>query len=272
MIDDALVLRVERLRDGVEGLRSELKLRYGTAARPVTAPKLREQAAQLGERWLVEVGAREDVIGAVGQEVVADLSVEFQRLITFSEAATARKRYDTAVRAILRDFRTRVVVPLKQARHRAPPASQPSPVRTQAIGSVFIGQSFNTVDAKLNATISRFVEAFGFATVSGEKPRADSVSQKVRDRIESATYFLGLFTRRDRVKGRREWTTSAWIIDEKAYALANRKKLILLREEGVQSIGGIQGDYEYIEFNRNDVPDLFVKLVSVLRSLIDAAV
>ena len=103
--------------------------------------------------------------------------------------------------------------------------------------------------------------------VTGEKPKADLVSKKVRERIENATYFLGIFTRRDRLKGRREWTTSAWVIDEKAYALANRKKLILLREAGVQSIGGIQGDYEYIEFTRDRLDDLFIKLVPILRNL-----
>ncbi len=103
--------------------------------------------------------------------------------------------------------------------------------------------------------------------MTGEKPKADTVSKKVRDRIEAATLFLGIFTRRDRLKSRREWTTSSWVIDEKAYAVAKGKKLILLRESGVQSIGGIQGDYEYIEFVRDDLPELLIRLVQILRGL-----
>jgi hypothetical protein len=270
MIDDALVLRVERLRDGVEGLGAELKARYGAAHRPVIAPSLRDQAAQLGERWLVEIAARDDVAATIGSDTVAALNVDFQRLITYSEASTARKRYDTSIRGILRDFRTRVVVPLKQSRNRGT-ATAPSEPPLQAVpGPIFIAQSFAEVDAVVNGTIGRFVEAFGHKVVTGEKPKADSVSKKVRERIEAATYFLGIFTRRDRVHGRRnEWTTSTWVIDEKAYALANRKKLVLIREAGVQSIGGIQGDYEYLEFTRETLADLLVKLVPVLRGLGD---
>jgi hypothetical protein len=114
----------------------------------------------------------------------------------------------------------------------------------------------------------RLLEAYGFTAVTGELPKADSVSKKVRERIEGADYFLGIFTRRERLRGRRnEWTTSAWVIDEKAYALATRKKLILLRETGVQSIGGIHGDYEFVEFTRAAIPDLLIKLVATLRSL-----
>lgn len=89
----------------------------------------------------------------------------------------------------------------------------------------------------------------------------------MRERIETASLFLGIFTRRDRIKGRREWTTSSWVIDEKAYALAKGKKLILVRESGIQSIGGIHGDYEYIEFVREDLVDLVIKLLQTFRSL-----
>lgn len=113
MIDDALVLRIERLRDEVESLRAEIKSRYKTNERPVVATDLRDLAAQLGERWVVEIAPREDVRQAVGEEVVADLGIEFQRLITYSEQASQRGRYETAIRTILKDFRTRVVVPLK---------------------------------------------------------------------------------------------------------------------------------------------------------------
>lgn len=270
MIDDTMVLRVERLRDSVEELRAELKGRYRSADRPVSAPTLRDSAAQLGERWLVEIAGRDDVLRILGHDIVADLNVEFQRLITFSEQQTKRGRYDSALKAIASDFRTRVIVPLKQARNRA--AGQTQPPETAADSPkaevVFVGQSFLPNDAVINSAVARVVEAFGFTVTTGEKPRADSVSKKVRDRIEAATVFVGIFTRRDRVR-RNEWTTSSWVIDEKAYALATRKKLILLREAGVQSIGGIQGDYEYIEFAREDLVELMVKLVQTLRSLQD---
>jgi hypothetical protein len=269
VIDDALVLRIERLRDSVEDLRSDIRSRYKAKQRQVTAQVVKDAAAQIGERWLVEIASRDDVRSVLGQETLANLNIDFQRLITHAEQATLRSRYETTIAGILRDFRTRVVVPLKQARHAAVGGAPPTALKAVGahVPTVFIGQSFTNEDAALNSTVGKLLEAYGLRAVTGERPKADSVSKKVRERIEAAEYFLGIFTRRERLRGRREWTTSAWVIDEKAYALANRKKLILLRETGVQSIGGIQGDYEYIEFTRDDLPDMLVKLVAILRSL-----
>src|SRR5262249_32722449 len=115
--------------------------------------------------------------------------------------------------------------------------------------------------------ILRFLAAYGFEVVTGEKPSANTVSAKVRGRIEQCEGFIGIFTRRDKVSRKNEWLPSTWVVDEKAFALAKNKKLILLREEGVQSIGGLQGDYEYLEFDRTDMADLLVRLLEVLRSL-----
>jgi hypothetical protein len=269
MIDDALVLRIERLRDEVEGLRDEIRARYHGPGSLVVFAQICDTAAQIGERWLVEIASRDDVGQVIGQDIVGKLNVEFQRLITFSEQATQRRRYEATIKAILTGFRTQVVVPMKQSRNRV--LTRPTPRKAIAtngsLGIIFIGQSFAPDDAAINSAIGRFVEAYGFKIVTGEKPSADSVSKKVRKRIEGATFFLGIFTRRDRLKRRAEWTTSSWVIDEKAYALAKRKKLILLRETGVQSIGGIQGDYEYIEFSRGDLTDPLIKLLQILRGL-----
>jgi len=41
----------------------------------------------------------------------------------------------------------------------------------------------------------------------------------------------------------------------------------LLVEEGVDEIGGIQGDLEYISFNRNNLAPVMVKLAAVLWEL-----
>jgi hypothetical protein len=68
--------------------------------------------------------------------------------------------------------------------------------------------------------------------------------------------FVGLYTRRDKIARKKKWTASSWVIEEKAYAVAKRKTLILLQEDGVDSIGGMQGDYEYIPFTRDALQDL----------------
>jgi hypothetical protein len=263
LIDDQLVLRIERLRDDVHALKDDLRARYPNKAKQVVSPNMREQAASVAERWLVEVAGRPDVASALGANELADRSVLFQQLLTHSERATLRHKYDTTINGILKDFRGAIVVPLKARRSQE--GSPPVPVQqVQPISQArvaFIGQSFQTTDASLNATVARSLEALGLTVHTGEKPRAASVSKKVRDRIDRSDVFVGIFSRRDKLADKPEWTTSSWVVDEKAYALAKGKKLVLLREEGVGSLGGLQGDYEYLEFSRSRLEDLVIRLV-----------
>jgi hypothetical protein len=37
----------------------------------------------------------------------------------------------------------------------------------------------------------------------------------------------------------------------------------LLKEDGVNSIGGIQGDYEYIEFSRDALEEVVISLIKL---------
>lgn len=270
MIDDQIVLRVERLRDEVDLFRSDLRSKYQNSGNTVASAGFQERAASIGERWLVEVASRQDVVDAIGGDEVAQRSIHFQRLLTYSERATLRKRYDESLNAILRDFRASVIIPLKARRNsrlgfrgtlESPPQGRVAAIRDAKI--LFLGQSFLTQDQSINRLVTRLLAALNFTILTGEKPRAGSVSQKVRDRIEKSDVFIGLFTRRDKIEGKIEWTTSQWIIDEKAYALAKGKKLVLLKEQGIPSIGGLQGDYEFLEFDRSDLADLFVRLVEM---------
>jgi hypothetical protein len=107
------------------------------------------------------------------------------------------------------------------------------------------------------------LDALGVKGVTGERPRADRISEKVKRLIEQQSMFVGVFTRREKIARKKEWTTSAWVIDEKAYALGRQKRLVLLKEQGVGSIGGIQGDYEYIEFSRDSLEQLATRLIGL---------
>lgn len=266
MIDDQLVLRVERLRDSVQQLRDDIRSRYKKPQRQVVSEEIRDSSAVLGERWLVEIGGREDVRAVLGEELVADLSVQFQRLITYSEAATVRRRYDEALRAILTNFRTQVVIPLKQKRGAATRHYSAAAIANLADARrAFVGQSFAPADQMVNDTVRKFIESMNIQVITGERPSARSVSEKVKARIESADIFVGIFTCRDRLAKGGEWATSAWVIDEKAYAIALEKKLVLIKESGVQSIGGLQGDYEYLEFRRDQLQDLVLKLIETFK-------
>jgi hypothetical protein len=263
MIDEQFILTAERLRDDLADFGRSLRERYSKKSRPVSGDEHRKLAARLAETWLVELATSQEFAAAIGAAVLADLNVHFQRMLTFAEHATIRSRYETELRSILADYSVKVILPLKQSRGRT--ISTPKllgPDKTIA-HSVFLGQSFSENDRKVNQCVSDTLNALGLKVVTGEKPKADQISEKVKRLIEEQSIFVGIFTRRDKITRKPEWTTSAWVIDEKAYAVGSQKRLILFKEQGVGSIGGIQGDYEYIEFSRDSLEQMAIRLIEL---------
>jgi hypothetical protein len=263
MIDEHITLTAERLRDDLEELRKTLRQRYSRSSSQVTSEDVRKRAAEIAETWLVELANDSAAVSAVGSDTMGDLSIHFQRILTFTEHATTRSKYDAEIRELLKTYTIAVILPLKQSRGKpsAPPTQEP--IQKLIITTAFIGQSFAENDKRVNQCVSDTLEAIGVSVVTGERPKADLISDKVKRLIDEQQVFVGIFTRRDKVARKSEWTTSAWVIDEKAYALGRQKRLILLKERGVGSIGGIQGNYEYLEFSRDELERLVVRLIQL---------
>src|SRR5262249_51394195 len=117
--------------------------------------------------------------------------------------------------------------------------------------TAFLGQSFSPKDKPVADCVKETLEAIGISVVTGEKPLAASISEKVKKRINGQHIFVGLFTRRDKLARKKAWSTSGWVIQETEYAHAQGKGVILLKEDGVDNIGGLHGDLEYLEFTRS---------------------
>jgi hypothetical protein len=261
MIEEHTILAAERLRDELTDFKSTLRKRYHSNSQ-VTSDELRRQAATLAQKWLVDLGTDDEINLAIGDPIFADLNVHFQRLLTFSEHATKRARYDGELRSILNNYSTLIVLPLKQMRGKDTIIEHKTQ-KSVSSNSIFVGLSFDPADVHINRCICDTFTALGLSVVTGEKPKADRISEKVKSLIEQQSIFAGIFTRRDKVARKPEWTTSAWVIDEKAYAVGLQKRLILLKEQGVNSIGGIQGDYEYIEFSREALERTVINLIKL---------
>jgi hypothetical protein len=109
----------------------------------------------------------------------------------------------------------------------------------------------------------RVLEAISITVATGEKPQAGGISEKVRRRIDKQHIFAGVFTKKHKVADKEFWTTSEWVIDEQAYAVGKNRRLVLLVEDGVESISGIQGDAEYIKFARNELQTSTLSLLQL---------
>lgn len=266
MIDDGIILRIERLRDDVESFQTQLRRRYKRQDNRVAAITIRQAASRLGETWMVEIASRNDIKKVIATGILADLSVGFQRLLRYGDQTVPRRRYDGVITDILRDYRSNVVVPLKQMRGVAQPQDEVTvPTPHESTASAFVGHSFAKKDRSVVSSVTQLLEIIGIKVVTGERPSAGLISEKVKTRINQSDAFVGLFTRQDKISGKDQWTTSHWVIDEKAYAHAKERKLILIKEVGISNIGGVQGDYEYLQFDRNDIPSLMLRLLSLFR-------
>jgi tetratricopeptide (TPR) repeat protein len=115
----------------------------------------------------------------------------------------------------------------------------------------FVGHSFGEEDREIVDQIKSFLTKLGVRCDSGARPEPKGISQKILQRIRAADLFVGIFTRREKQPDG-TYTTSPWTIDEKGAAIAEGKKLLLFVEEGVSEFGGLQGDYEYVPFSRDN--------------------
>lgn len=104
----------------------------------------------------------------------------------------------------------------------------------------------------------------GFPVITGEN--ADTfISQAILDRIRSCEFFLCLMTQDDEKKDG-TFTTSPWLLEEKGAALAMSKRIVLMVEVGVNDIGGLQGDWQRINFTSKSFTTAAIRAVDQLKS------
>jgi hypothetical protein len=268
-MDEKLTITTQRLRDDLLDLRGQIRKRYNVSQQ-VIAAKLKSAAAGIAESWLVNIATRPQLASIIGESKYSSLSVSFQKLLTISEHATTRSKYEAVIAEITRDFSNSVLIPVKKSISSEPQTAserQPLPRVSETLftPTAFVAHSFLNADQSVASCVIRSLEKLNIKVVTGEKPRGESISQKIRNRIDQQFLFVGVFTRRDKIYRKDEWTTSTWVIEEKAYAYSRRKKLILVKESGVGSIGGIQGDYQIIQFDRDHLETVPLSLLDVFQ-------
>lgn len=155
----------------------------------------------------------------------------------------------------------------------------------------FVGHSFTKDDAEL---VGKFLQHFdrlskilpSFSWVHAEAAEPKQLSEKVLSLIADRNVFVAICTKKERVAPQEElkaawynseqltvkksavlWKTSDWIIQEIGMATARGLELILLLEEGIRRPGGLQGDVEYIVFERGAPEKCFDKILEMLTAL-----
>lgn len=138
----------------------------------------------------------------------------------------------------------------------------------------FVGHSFDNKDAEVVRKIIKHIESLDIKWETGEKPQYSGVAEKVKNKIMDNEIFVGIFTCDKKIllengQSNKEglYTTSNWVIQESGFAIAKKKKLIFLVEEGIYKFPELQGDQEYIKFNRKLLDQAFTELNHMINSM-----
>jgi hypothetical protein len=156
----------------------------------------------------------------------------------------------------------------------------------------FIGHSFIENDKIL---VDKFLEFFdtikdlniSFSWDHAEKAEVDILSNKVLQKMQKSNTFIGICTKKEMVINNPqpkkcffnnnniilknydyEWKTSDWIIQEIGCAFGKGMKIILLIEKGLRQPGSLQGNLEFIEFERNNPEKVFQKILEMIQNLL----
>jgi Flp pilus assembly protein TadD len=156
----------------------------------------------------------------------------------------------------------------------------------------FVGHSFNDEDTPVVRKfcdhldkIAKLIPGFSWEHAQGAEP--EILTTKVLAILSDRNVFIGICTRKELVVTRKledkrwgyfgekvakekdlQWKTSDWIIQEIGLAVGRGLKVIVLLESGVRVPGGLQGDLEYIPFDRDHPESAFGKLLEMFSTLI----
>jgi hypothetical protein len=132
---------------------------------------------------------------------------------------------------------------------------------------IFVGHRYTKEDEKI---ADKFMELFrleGLDCYTGKPAKSMEVDEKVQKLIIESEGVIIIFTRDMKLESSEYWTTSGWLNGELTFAIAKDKPHLMFYDDCINpgERKGIQGELEYIEFNRECLDESFLKAIPYLR-------
>jgi tetratricopeptide (TPR) repeat protein len=155
----------------------------------------------------------------------------------------------------------------------------------------FVGHSFTEDDEIVVGKFLKYLDQItemhpSFTWVHAEAAEPRVIDAKVLSLFDSKNLFIAICTKKERVVAPRVlkgsiftnnrlsakaddfgWKTSDWIIQEIGLAIGRGLNVVLLVEQGLRSPGGLQGNLERIEFEKDAPEKVFGKLIEMISAL-----
>jgi len=132
---------------------------------------------------------------------------------------------------------------------------------------IFISKSFEDNDKEINEYFENILNALNITFITAEKYAGIPIENKVEDLISKCDFLIGIYAKRyeNAIKG--NMLTSQWLIRETHFAKAKGAKIIILVEEGITDIGGLESDIELIHFSRSNLKSVQQSTIKFLEAL-----
>jgi len=129
---------------------------------------------------------------------------------------------------------------------------------------VFVGFGYNERDAWIPELVFPLVRAFGCEVVTGEDMQGQPLSPEIRRRVEGSDALIAFRTRRGDPDQRGVYDTHRWVDNELTLAIGGDLRAVEVREQGVDSQGGLAGDRQWIEYREDERDKLLVELAKTV--------
>ena len=155
----------------------------------------------------------------------------------------------------------------------------------------FVGHSFTSDDEQVVTSFLQMFDQFKGALPSFEWTHArqaepEELAKKVLRLVAESNTFIAICTKKELItqpdsvtsrifststsivnNGDLQWKTSDWIIQEIGMAVGRSMSLVILLENGCRRPGGLQGDLEFISFDRQSPEKAFGRILEMLQAL-----
>jgi len=128
--------------------------------------------------------------------------------------------------------------------------------------TVFLSYTFE--ETEYGEGLKELLGEHGFRVVTGDNTNT-YISEAICKRIEDSSLFVSLMTKKYALSDG-TFLPSLWLVEEKALAIATLKPMVLMVERGVKEIGGLQSDYQRIEFTEKGFTRAALRAVKQLES------
>ncbi len=128
---------------------------------------------------------------------------------------------------------------------------------------IFVAYGYNERDKWIEELVFPILRAFGVDCETGEETYNGSISEIVKRKIQVCDALIAFTTKRE-PQNTESVTTHQWVKDELAIAVAHDKKIVEVREIGVDSQGGITSGYKKIKYDEKARDKCLVEIVKAV--------